>query len=157
MFLLRPYLEHARFTVRTDHSPLKWLLNLKDCSGRLARWRLRLSPFDYDVVHKAGLKHQAPDALSRLPTAGMDDSSIDDDLPDWQPESTADALAVADNPTTTLMLVGDSDPNGEPELDNDFPDDPERSDDTALESHASLLTDSPKLDEPITVEEFTQE
>ena len=157
VLLLRPYLEHARFTVRTDHSPLKWLLNLKDCSGRLARWRLRLLPFHYDVVHKAGLKHQAPDALSRLPTAGMDNSPIDDDLPDWQPESTADALAVADNPTTTLMLVGDSDPNGEPELDDDFPDDPERSDDTALESHASLLTDSAKLDEPITVEELAQE
>jgi hypothetical protein len=39
---LRPYLEGQRFLKRTDHHSLRWVLNLSDAQGRLARWRLRL-------------------------------------------------------------------------------------------------------------------
>lgn len=102
--MLRPYLEGVRFTLRTDHSALRWILNLADASGRLMRWRLRLSDFDYEVKHRAGVKHQAADTLSRLRTDGADTSLLDDAIPtllvddDAANEAQADVEDLRDEP-----------------------------------------------------------
>ena len=78
---LRPYLEGAKFTIRTDHDALKWLLNLRDPRGRLARWSLRLQEYDYDIVYKPGKTHALADGPSRLLTKGLDKSHFDDEIP----------------------------------------------------------------------------
>lgn len=63
----RPYVEGSKFTIVTDHYSLLWLHNLKDPQGRLARWALRLQPYNFDLVHRKGTEHTVPDMLSRLP------------------------------------------------------------------------------------------
>lgn len=62
---LRPYLEGTHFSVITDHYSLLWLHNLENLSGRLARWVIRLQPYDFTVIHRKGKEHIIPDLLSR--------------------------------------------------------------------------------------------
>lgn len=61
----RPYLEGSHFTVITDHASLCWLQNLKDPSGRLGRWALKLQQYNFKLEHRKGKLHVVPDALSR--------------------------------------------------------------------------------------------
>lgn len=63
----RQYVEGYRFTVVTDHAALKWLHNLRNISGRLARWALELQQYDFDVIHRKGAYLKVADTLSRLP------------------------------------------------------------------------------------------
>lgn len=81
--MLRPYLEGTHFVVGTDHQSLRWILDLKECTGRLARWRLRLLEYDLKTVHRPGIHHQAPEAMSWLPkeTDCGDEDPIDEDIP----------------------------------------------------------------------------
>ena len=50
----------------TDHKPLTWVFNVKDTSSRLLRLRLKLEEFDYEVVHRPGVRNTNADALSRI-------------------------------------------------------------------------------------------
>lgn len=62
---LRPYLDLIPFTVITDHYSLVWLQNLKDPTGRLARWAVRLQQYNFKIIHRKGKEHVVPDCLSR--------------------------------------------------------------------------------------------
>ncbi|KAM6975889.1 retrovirus-related Pol polyprotein from transposon 412 [Tautogolabrus adspersus] len=63
----RQYLLGRPFTVRTDHSSLRWLTRLKEPEGQLARWLEKLAEYDFRVIHRPGKNHQNADALSRKP------------------------------------------------------------------------------------------
>lgn len=84
---LRPYIEGTRFTVRTDHDALRWLMSLSESSGRLTRWRLRLAEFDFVIQYRPGRVHQVPDALSRLEPGPntAPQLAVDDDVPTYPP------------------------------------------------------------------------
>lgn len=61
------YLYGTPFTIRTDHSALRWLQSLKDPEGQLARWLARLGQYHFKVCHRPGKKHANADGLSRRP------------------------------------------------------------------------------------------
>ena len=63
----RSYVEGTKFKVITDHHSLLWLKNLKNPTGRLARWSLTLSQYDFTIEHRKGALNVVPDALSRAP------------------------------------------------------------------------------------------
>lgn len=63
----RPYIEGYHFKIYTDHSSLIWLFRQENPPGRLARWIMGLSQYDFEIHHRKGDQNIVPDALSRLP------------------------------------------------------------------------------------------
>ncbi|KAJ8895227.1 hypothetical protein PR048_000552 [Dryococelus australis] len=61
------YLYGRKFTVVTDHRPLRWLLQMKEPTLHLARLSLLLLEYDFDIVHKAGKANANAGALSQIP------------------------------------------------------------------------------------------
>lgn len=68
----RCYLYGRSFKIVTDCRPLRWMMNMRDPSSRLARWNLQLQEYNFEVEHKAGKTHSNADALSRtVPEHGV--------------------------------------------------------------------------------------
>lgn len=65
----RPYLYGIKFTIRTDHQPIKYLqakYKGKDLSPRHQRWLLKLGEYDYNIEYLKGKENKVADFLSRL-------------------------------------------------------------------------------------------
>ena len=77
------YLYGRRFTIFTDHKPLKMILGPKNnipplAAARMQRWALLLSAYMYDIQFKPTGLHGNADGLSRLPlsaTTPVDEST----------------------------------------------------------------------------------
>ncbi|HEV7737633.1 MAG TPA: ribonuclease H family protein, partial [Chlamydiales bacterium] len=78
MQYFRPYLYGQSFEVITDHSALKWLMNLKDPNGRLARCALKVQEYEMEITHRPGRLHTNVDALSRIDYEVPDPVTPDD-------------------------------------------------------------------------------
>lgn len=78
---LRPLLRGQRFTIRADHCARRWTLNLADSTGQIARWRHRLSAFDFEAIHCSGIKNHNADDLSQLSTTSKDESALEEKQP----------------------------------------------------------------------------
>jgi len=79
--ILRPYVAGNRFTVRTDHAALKWMLHMDGAHRKPAPWRLRLAESDFVVQTRPGASHHAADTMSRISTPAGDEGAIPDAVP----------------------------------------------------------------------------
>ena len=63
----RPHVHGTKFRLVTDHQPLLWLMKARDLNGQYARWQMMLQEHDFEIEHRAGIKHNNADVLSRFP------------------------------------------------------------------------------------------
>ena len=75
----RAYLLGSPFIVETDHHSLQWLFRSE--KGRLARWALSLSEFDFTIKHRSGKSNVNADVASRWTKTPPDESW--DPFPDY--------------------------------------------------------------------------
>jgi transposase InsO family protein len=73
--MFRHHLHGTSFKLVTDHQPLLWIMKARDLNGQYARWQLLLQEYDFDIVHRAGVKHTNADVLSRFPMQTVKDNS----------------------------------------------------------------------------------
>jgi hypothetical protein len=62
----RPYVFGYKFTVMTDHKPLEHMDSFKAHNGRVARWKMALADYNFDVVTRPGTQNGNADGLSRF-------------------------------------------------------------------------------------------
>jgi hypothetical protein len=67
----RSYLLGSHFDIKTDHQSLQWLWRSQ--KGKLARWALALTEFDYTIKHRPGIHNANADAGSRWTTEPADE------------------------------------------------------------------------------------
>ena len=76
---LRHYLVGQKFTIVTDHRPLKWLMEGECKNAKVQRWALTLQECDCDVEYRPGLKHRNADTMSRIRAPLVPDDSSEED------------------------------------------------------------------------------
>ena len=77
----KQYLLGRPFVIRTDHAALKWLHRTPEPVGQQSRWLEQLAAYDFQIVHRPGVKHANADALSRIPChqCGWEEDSRSDE------------------------------------------------------------------------------
>lgn len=110
----RPYLFGRRFTIITDHMPLRWLFSLKDPNSRLVRWRLKLEEYDYEIVYKKGKLNTNADALSRIQLNTLETESVIAEVGDLE----EDILNLLNDTQSNITIENDELDEYLRELDN---------------------------------------
>lgn len=80
----RMWIEGApKFKAITDCYSLLWLNSMKNPTGKLARWSMRLRQHNFELVHRKGVDNVVPDALSRMYSEieGPGDNGNESELP----------------------------------------------------------------------------
>jgi hypothetical protein len=64
---LNVYLHNAKFIIRTDHKPLKTLLESPVQNRKIQGWALNLQGYDVHIEYISGTENTCADLLSRIP------------------------------------------------------------------------------------------
>jgi hypothetical protein len=65
---LNHYLYNAEFKIKTDHKPLKYILDAPMQNKKIQLWALNISAYNCTIAYIPGAKNIVADFLSRLPT-----------------------------------------------------------------------------------------
>ncbi len=63
----KPYFYGTKFTLYTDHQPIKWLMTNDKLTNKLAHWVLIFQEHEFKVLHRPGFTHQNANTMSRKP------------------------------------------------------------------------------------------
>lgn len=102
MFGLRKFQDYLlghKFTLQVDNAALSWLSSNQRQMGKVGRWILELSKFDFDIIHIGGAINSVADALSRL----YDDENKDLDNDNNHP--TNDCLNMLNNVPQSFVSI----------------------------------------------------
>ena len=105
----------GQFTLRTDHSSLRWLQRFRNEDGMLARWYLLLGQFSVTFEYRPGAQHANADGMSRQcgqcqrPDCPV--SAMDSPVPDVEPEA-----GLVDQPFASSEMGESMDADLLPEL-----------------------------------------
>lgn len=97
----RPYLFGRKFKIVTDHKPLQWIMNSKETSSRVTRWKLKLSEYNFDIVYKPGKHNLNADTLSRVEIHNEEISSMIVNTSNRPPSEADSTTLTADSATLT--------------------------------------------------------
>jgi hypothetical protein len=75
------YLLGGNFKMFTDHSTLKYLVNMPVLGGRICRWILLFQEYYFEIMVNPRIMNKGPDHLSRL-EHGEEPTSLEDTLMD---------------------------------------------------------------------------
>ena len=83
------YLRFTSFTAYVDHAALKWLLSLKEPTGKFARWVALIQSYNFEIVYRPGSSHGNADGVSRRtyvdsPDDDLNNESLLNILPSYQ-------------------------------------------------------------------------
>lgn len=104
----RPYLYGNKFSIFTDHQPIKFLQTKykgKDLSPRHQRWLLKLGEYDFQIEYLKGKENKVADFLSRIKTT---DENIKEDNPDNMTQDYSDLgilFNIEDDQQSTLATI----------------------------------------------------
>ncbi|CAG2234141.1 unnamed protein product [Mytilus edulis] len=71
------YLRFTKFTAYVDHSALKWLLTLKEPTGKFARWIALLQSYSMEILYRPGTTHGNADGVSRREYENVTDQDME--------------------------------------------------------------------------------
>ena len=104
----RIYLSDKKFTIYTDHKALKYVMDQKRSTGRLARWAMEIQGYQFDMIHRPGKNNEVADALSRRVYSENDKQVEDTVVASLSSGSKPDSLQNLDSDSNETEMITSS-------------------------------------------------
>lgn len=102
---LNHYLHNAIFTIKTDHKPLKYILDASMQNKKIRLWALSLAGYNCKVEYIEGRYNCCADLLSRLPSNTPDNKEDKDENEPDVNDNTFKVSAINSNRIESKLFV----------------------------------------------------